>query len=246
MRATYRYIYILLLSAVAVLSSVSVHAQTDTAVADTTETEKKYPKFPPAGRQLCLGVDIFHPILNKYINNSYGYEFAADYFLRNEFYAVAEGGWGGSKVDYPDLTYTTTNTFFRAGFNKSMLLRDHPRDWDLMFFGLRVGTANITRSEATFIVADSLWGAVTGTHPGKNFNAWWAEVNAGMRVELLHGLFAGWTIRGKFLMNGKSFHDLSPLYVAGYGKGDKDAIFDFNFYLFYAIRWNSARLNANH
>lgn len=246
MQATYRYIYILALSVVVVFSSVCAHAQADTAVSDTSDTEKKYPKVQAAGHQLCLGVDIFHPILNRYINNSYGYEFAADYFMRNEFYAVAEGGWGGSKVDYPDLSYTTTNAFLRAGFNKSMLLRDHPRDWDVMFFGLRVGAANITRSEASFNVADSLWGTAAGTHPGNNFNAYWAELNAGMRVELLHGLFAGWTIRGKFLVNGRSFRDLSPLYIAGYGKGDKDAIFDFNFYLFYAIRWNGGKAISNH
>ena len=36
---------------------------------------------------------------------------------------------------------------------------------------------------------------------------------------------------GKFVMNGKSFRDLSPLFIAGYGKGDKNANFDFNLYI---------------
>jgi hypothetical protein len=59
-----------------------------------------------------------------------------------------------------------------------------------------------------------------------------------MRVELAKGLLAGWNLRGKFLMNGRSFKDLAPLNIAGYGKGDKNANFDFNLYLAYAIRWN--------
>ncbi|MES2703675.1 MAG: DUF6048 family protein [Bacteroidota bacterium] len=243
MRATCRYIYILALNVVLVCCAANAKAQQDTAAVDTTGEEKKAPKVQAAGRQLCVGVDIFHPVLNNYLANSYGYELTADYFLKNEFYAVAEGGWGGSKVDYTDLQYTTTNTFLRAGFNKSMLLRDHPRDWDLMFFGMRAGFANITRSNAAYIVQDSLWGNTTGIQPGKNFNAYWLEVNAGMRIELLHGLCAGWTIRGKFLMNGKAFKDLAPLYIAGYGRGDKGGIFDFNFYISYAIRWQTESFN---
>jgi hypothetical protein len=223
-------------------SAAGARAQTDAPVDDTTETEKKAPKVLAAGRQLCIGVDIFHPILNQYLSHSYGYEFSADYFLKHEFYAVAEAGWGGSNVEYPDLMYTTTNRFLRAGFNKSVLLRDYPRDWDLMFFGLRASVANISRSQASFTVTDSLWGTSAGGQPARNFNAFWAELTAGMRIELLHGLFAGWTIRGKFMVNGRSFNDLSPLYIAGYGKGDKGANFDFNFYLFYAIRWRSSSL----
>jgi hypothetical protein len=39
-------------------------------------------------------------------------------------------------------------------------------------------------------------------------------------------------------MNGSSFKDLAPLYIAGYGRGDKNSIFDFNMYLSYAIRWD--------
>ena len=58
-----------------------------------------------------------------------------------------------------------------------------------------------------------------------------------MRVELFKGLFAGWNMRAKFLMNGRSFKDDAPLYIAGYGKGDKGAVFDFNLYISYGIRW---------
>jgi len=56
-------------------------------------------------------------------------------------------------------------------------------------------------------------------------------------VEIFKGLFAGWTIRGKFRLNQAPFRELPPAYIAGYGKGDKNAIFDFGFYINYAIRW---------
>ena len=213
---------------------------TDTTAADTTAV-KKVKRVERAGHQLCLGVDIARPIINSMVSNSFGYDFAAEYYLRNEFFAEAEGGWGGSKVTYTDLAYNSNNSFFRLGFNKSILARERPTDWDMMFFGMRAGYAAVTRGAASYTVIDSVWGNESGSKPGKSFSAVWAELAAGMRVELFRGISGGWTIRGKFLMNGRSFKDLSPLYIAGYGRGDKNTAFDFNVYLSYAIRWRRAR-----
>jgi Domain of unknown function (DUF6048) len=231
----FRYIFILAFSALVVSVSSPVFAQADSTDTDTAGHLKKKDL---AGHQLCIGADIFHPILGQFQTDRYGYEIAADYYLHNEFYAVAEGGWGGSKVDYPDMKYTTTNNYLRVGFNKSVLPRDRPNDWDMMLIGMRLAVTNVRKSSSSLYVIDSVWGNTpTVTEPGKNFMAYWAEVTGGMRVEIVHGLIAGWNIRGKFLLNGKSFKDFAPLYIAGFGKGDKNAVFDFNVYLSYGIRW---------
>lgn len=221
---------------IAVMCVNTAYGQQDSTVTDTT-TVKKEKKIESQSSQLCLGVDIFHPILNRYSTGKYGYELAADYYLRKEFYGVLEGGWGGSTMNYPDLAYSTTNQFARIGFNRNALSRYSTRDWDIMFVGFRAGVARINRTEASYVVVDSVWGTTSGIYPGKSFGAIWAEITAGMRVELYKGLFAGWNVRAKFLMNGRSFRDLAPLYIAGYGKGDGNSNFDFNFYLSYGIRW---------
>ncbi len=230
-----RCIYILAFSAAMVFGASPVFAQADTATIDTTEHVVKKPDS--AGHQLCLGFDIVSPVRNSFYTDRFSYEAEADYYLHNEFYLAAEAGWGGSKVDYPDLKYTTTNTFFRAGFNKTILTRESKTDWDMMFFGLRVAYTQVDRSAATFTIIDSMWGNTQGTRSGRNFGVVWAELTGGMRVQLLRSLFAGWNLRGKFLMNGKSFKQDAPLYIAGFGKGDKSAVFDFNLYISYAIRW---------
>jgi hypothetical protein len=232
----WRYTYIPVFSLLLLLGCTHAFAQADTTAAEPDKPKRnKY--ADSAGHQLTLGIDIVSPLRNNYYTDRYGYEASADYFLKNEFYAVAEGGWGGSKVNYPDLKYTTTNTFFRAGFTKCILARDRPKDWDMMFFGLRVAYTDINRSAADFVITDSLWGNVHGTRSGISFKAFWAELTGGMRVEVFKGLFAGWNMRGKFMMNSKSFRNDAPLYIAGFGRGDKGAVFDFNLYISYGIRW---------
>lgn len=232
------YIYTLALSILLASVSSPVYAQADTTATDTMKAKKTPAELP--GHQLCIGVDIFRPILHNLQTDRYSYEVAVDYYARNEYYLVAEGGYGGCEVNYTDLKYTTQNTFLRLGFNKSVLARNSVKDWDMMLIGFRVAASDINRSSANYVVTDSLWGNEAGTSSAKSFAALWAELTGGMRVELVKGLCAGWNLRAKFLMNGKSFKDLSPLYIAGYGKGDKNSIFDFNVYVSYAIRWKRA------
>ena len=150
-------------------------------------------------------------------------------------------GFGNSNIQYADLKYATNNSFLRVGFDKSLFARKRPQDWGLGFFGLRYGLALIQRGDAQYTTDDGLGGHTSGQIASDNFNAHWLELCGGMKVELFRGLFAGWTIRSKFLLNQKAFGDLKPAYIAGYGAGEKLTAFDYNFYIAYAFRWASKK-----
>ena len=190
-----------------------------------------------AGHQLRFSFDLSRPAINLAQNTRNSYEGAVDYYLRNEIYLVAEGGAGSSEYAYPDLSYQSTSSFFRVGIDKTLIKRAKLSDWDAAFAGIRYGVGFIRRGEAAYAIVDSVWGTATGTIPSKNFTAHWAELTGGVRVEILRHLQLGWNIRGRFLLNERSFRELSPVYIAGYGKGDKSTIFDFSFYVSYALRW---------
>lgn len=207
-----------------------LHAQDD-------DEEENKPVITDSVKQLRFSFDISKPILNALFKERQAYEIEIDYYHKKDIYFVAEGGWGSGKLDSTYLNYRSTNVFGKIGFNKSLLARLFPNDWDMAFIGLRYGLGIIQRSDATYVIKNDLWGNIMGSIPGKSMTAHWMEVNGGVRVELAKGLFAGWNIRGKFLLNGKQFKELPPPYIAGYGKGGKNSIFDFNFYLCYAIRW---------
>ena len=223
----YRYISNILF----LMLSVQAYGQKDTVDVNAISA------IEPNQKQLRLGVDLSRPVMNMLVKSRHSYEFIVDYSLPKEIYLVAEGGFGGSDINYPDLKYTSTNTFVKFGVERSMLQRMFPEDWDLLFVGVRYGMAFIKRKEATFTTNDQFWGTTTGTIPAKNITGHWAELTAGLRVELFKGIFTGYTIRGKFLLNQGPFRELPPAYVAGYGKGEKNTVFDFNFYLQYALRW---------
>jgi hypothetical protein len=207
------------------------------AIAQSDSTAKKSKPKEEYGHQLRFSIDISRPVLNLAQDTRSSYEAAVDYYLHQEIYLVAEGGFGSSNYDYPDLSYKTTNSFFRFGVDRTIITRLGNSDWDAAFFGARYAFAPISRQEASYTIVDSVWGNNSGTIPAKTFSAHWIEITAGVRVELLKCLFAGWNVRGKFLLNQQSFRELPPQFIAGFGRGDKTTVFDFNFYLSYALRW---------
>jgi hypothetical protein len=157
--------------------------------------------------------------------------------MGRDLYAVLETGFGSGRFDYEDLRYSSRNPFVRLGIEKSLLVRLSPEDWDGAFAGVRYGYAPVRRGEATFSTRDTVWGVTSGTIPALTKGVSWMEITGGVRVEIVNQVQLGWTVRGKFLFSQSAFTDLRPSFIAGYGQGDKNTVFDFNVWVAYALRW---------
>ena len=206
------------------------------AATDTTAEKKKEPK-PPYVHQIRLGFDISRIAFNLMYPSKQAYEVQADYALRGKLYLAAEAGFGNGKIDYDNLKYNNNGFFIRAGVDNSILDKLTDSDFDMAFIGVRYGMGVGKRSEATYFVTSPFGAPVSGNVPAQNFVVHWGEIAAGIKVEFVKNFFAGYTMRGKFMLNSGVFEELAPNYVPGYGKGDKTVVFDFNFYLSYAIQW---------
>lgn len=223
--------------------SLSTFAQQQ-APPDSVEEEQVQPEKKPvidSISQIRFGLDLSRIAFNqlqKDLEKRTSYEFEVDYFLKKDLYIVAEGGFGDASLTYDDLAYESSNIFVRGGINKSLLPRLRKDDWDMAFVGLRYAFAPVQRSAANYKITDSTWGIVTGSEPATSFTVHWLEVTGGVRVEVAKRIFIGWNIRGRFMLNPKKFQELPPYNIAGYGKGEKNTIFDFNVFLSYAIRWD--------
>lgn len=228
------------ISILLLLFSTTVLAQQDEQeevdVEETPPPVKTYDSL----HQFRIGFDVSRLLFNqmqKDLEKRTSYEIELDYFFKKDMYWVLEGGFGNASLNYPDLSYNSNNVFLRAGINKSLLGRMQQSDWDMAFIGLRYGLGFVQRSAANYTITDSLWGSVNGAVPAIGFNAHWIEVTGGVRVEVAKNIFIGWNMRGKFMVNPNKFKELPPYNIAGYGKGEKATVFDFNVMLSYAVRW---------
>jgi len=189
-------------------------------------------------RQVRLLVDVSKPIINALVPSRTSYEASLDWSVGRELYLVAEGGWGRASFDYPDLSYTSRSTFAKVGLDKSLLVRLDEKDWDGAQFGFHYGIAPVRISDARYTTSDTVWGGGAGVVPGRSGLYHWGEIAGGVRLQLVPQIFAGWNIRARFLLNQNSFPELRPSFVAGYGQGDRNTVFDFNVYVGYALRYS--------
>lgn len=225
--------------------SILLLAFTFNISAQEMEEEEERVVIIDSSHQLRLGFDVSRLYFNevqKKLEQRTSYEIELDFYWRRDLYIVAEGGFGNASLTYPDLAYESSNIFFRAGFNKSLLPRLKQNDWDMGFIGLRYGVGFIDRGAANYTITDSTWGTISNTVAATNLTAHWIEITGGVRVEMVKNVFIGWNVRGKFMVNAKKFNELPPYNIAGYGKGEKPSIFDFNVYLSYAIRWDKKHI----
>lgn len=207
------------------------------AQAASDSTAKSVKSKEPAVHQLRIGLDVFRIAYNIMYPSRQGYEVQADYLLGRKLYAVAEAGFGKGKIDYDNLKYDNNGYFLRIGIDQQFLDIVNARDFDIGFIGIRYGIGSGRRSEATYLVPSPFGPPTEGKVDAQQFVVHWGEITGGIKVEFWKGFFAGWNVRGKFLMNGGVFKELAPNYIPGYGKGDKSTVFDFSVYLSYALRW---------
>lgn len=232
--------YFIRISILLLATTVNASAQ------DVEEEEEERVVIVDSAHQLRLGFDISRILFNQLQKDKeerISYELELDFYWRKDLYIVAEGGWGNASLNYPDLAYKSSNIFFRTGVNKSLLPRLKQNDWDMAFIGLRYGVGLINRTNANYTITDSTWGTVSGTVAGTGLTAHWIELTGGVRVEIAKHLFLGWNMRGKFMLNAKQFTELPPYNIAGYGKGEKNTVFDFNVFLSYALRWDRKHIS---
>lgn len=204
----------------------------------TSDSAGAPPAVKASSRQLRFGWDAAGTVRSFLREGIKSYEICGDYYLNKDIYLAAESGWGSSVVDYTALKYRSDNFFLRAGLDKALFPRKRPSDWSLAFISLRYGVAVTRRGDARYFTDDGLGNMTDGVIPGNYFTLHWLEIGGGIKLELIKGLFAGWTVRSRFALNSKGIGDLKPAYVAGFGPAEQNLNFDFNFYISYALRWH--------
>jgi hypothetical protein len=229
-----RWIFILALLLLSWLPNLNSSAQSTTQK-DTTQLPKAPVPKEATFTYLRLGIDISKFIASA-LEPSYSlFEMQADIHYKRDMFMVLEGGLGRSSVDNDYLQFTSTNGFVRLGIDKTFFTPEYKNDYDNAFLGVRYGASLIQRADATYQIADPVWGNSNGIIRAENNFVHWLELTAGFRLQVKKNIFAGWNVRGKTLINPKAIESLPPSYIAGYGRGDKNTAFGYNFYILYGI-----------
>ena len=134
--------------------------------------------------------------------------------------------------------YDTQGNYFKIGVDVSFL-KDQEANTrfakdDVIFWGLRYASSSFS-AHATFDLEDPVWGDFNVMENHDKLRAWWIEMVAGLKVEVFKNVFLGYTMQFRFLKNFSQQTSLVPYDVPGFGSGNRNNTFGFDYYLFYRI-----------
>ncbi|MDO6759271.1 DUF6048 family protein [Tamlana sp. 2_MG-2023] len=181
---------------------------------DSTKIKLKY--------GLRVGAD-FSKLLRSALDDDYqGFEINGDFRLSKHLYAAAEIGTEEKNTitDYMDIS--TTGAYLKAGVDYNMY--DNWLDMDNMIFaGFRVGGSAFSHdlNEATIYTTNQYWTPQLTLTDKLEFNdltAFWAEVQLGIKAEVLKNLYMGLNVQLRFLVTDTDPGNFENVYIPGFGK----------------------------
>ncbi len=168
-----------------------------------------------------IGLDLSRPIVQLIQKQEVGFEITGDYRLAKNWYAAAEIGYASEPGKEDFITYHTNGSYAKLGFNYNTY-----ENWtglnNEVYVGLRYGFSTFNQQLISYTTTDldHYFGDQTYTPNLKytGLNGHWAELNVGLKVEVMKNLFLTTSIQFKKLISSKQPDNFSNLYIPGFNK----------------------------
>lgn len=188
-------------------------------------------------RGLRFGADVSRPFQDYWTKgNRYGSEFSVDMELWPNLFPVFETGWEALKIKSSYVDYSGSGNYSRLGIDYNLLQALTKKEKDIFYIGFRYGFS-VAKQQVDSYQIDSYWPS-TGHFGTQNFTAHWGEFLLGIKGEIFHNFYMGWTIRGKVMISKKNLGMPAVYFIPGYGKATQSFAPDFTYSVYYNIPWD--------
>jgi len=210
------------------LFSITLYSQSK--VIDHSEYKDRY--------GLRVGVDIFQPIYSIFDEDKKGLEFVADYRISKRFFIASEFGYSEATNQEDFYNYYTNGQYIKVGADFNAY-----KNWlgleNVIVIGLRYAFSKFDQTVNEYTVnADPFLPPQTISTPASydGLNAQWIELVLGIKAEIIHNVFLGFSFRGNQMINSKEPENFKNLYVPGFNRVYlNDNGFSFNYTISYLI-----------
>ena len=169
-----------------------------------------------------VGADISKLARSFYEDDYKGLELVGDYRLTKKIYLAAELGTESKKVLEDRLTFVTEGTYIKVGADYNAY-----ENWlgmsNLIYLGGRYGASTFSQQLDSYTIynANPYFGEEVEIISGEKFDALsasWIEVVAGVKVEVVKNLYAGFSLRINYLISDTKPENFQNLYIPGFNR----------------------------
>ena len=187
---------------------------------------------------LRVGIDLYNPISSFIDNSRKGLELVGDYRISKKFYIAAELGYTEKTTDLDLLNFTTNGQYIKAGLDYNTY-----ENWlnmeNIIYFGFRYGFSTFNQTLNRGIINNDPFlpeQEITTPREYNSLNAHWAELVVGLKAEILHNVYLGFSFSGKKMITTKEPIGFKNLFVPGFNRVFlNDSGFGLNYTISYLI-----------
>ncbi len=187
---------------------------------------------------LRIGLDLSNPIRTLIDSDRKSIEIVADYRINKKFYAAAEVGFLDNFREEDNFDFTTNGQYLKLGINYNTY-----KNWlnmsNEIYLGSRYGFSTFSQTLENYTVISANELPETGSDISQKFsglNANWIEFLIGIKTEIYHNIFLGFSFSGKKMLFTKEPENFKNLYVPGFDRVFlNDSGFGFNYTISYRI-----------
>lgn len=206
--------------------------------------DKKKDTIPPKIERfgIRLGVDLYKLTRSFYDTDYKGLELVGDYRLTKNYYLAAELGNENKTTNEDRLNFTTKGTYFKLGFDYNAY-----ENWldmrNMVYIGLRYGVSSFNQTLNSYEIynANPYFGEAPAIVSGEQYDdlsAQWLEFVAGMKAEVYHNIYVGFSVRLNRLVANQKPANFDNLYIPGFNRtydGDFGVGFNYTVSYFFPI-----------
>jgi hypothetical protein len=187
---------------------------------------------------LRVGIDLYNPISNFIDDSRKGLELVGDYRISKKFYVATEIGFTEKTTDLDLLNFTTKGQYIKVGLDYNTY-----ENWlnmqNIIYFGFRYGFSTFNHTLNNGIINNDPFlpeQEITAPRKFDGLNAHWAELIVGLKAEIMHNVYLGFSFSGKKIISTKEPDGFKNLFVPGFNRVFlNDSGFGFNYTISYLI-----------
>lgn len=185
-----------------------------------TEEEKKE---VPLYQGTTVGIDVFGLGSKIFGGDITSTEISVEVNLKNRFVPTVEIGYGTTDTtnEETNIHYKASAPYFRIGMNYNFFFKK-PYLPGFLYGGIRYGYTSFSYDVDGPVMKDPVWGTeeVPFIYNGVKTHAGWAELLAGIKVNVYKNFYMGWSLRYRIRMSVKKAEHTEPWYIPGFGKNN--------------------------
>lgn len=189
---------------------------------DTVQKVRSGPVYPLL-TSVSVGVNIFDAVMQAFGQRYASLDVWGNVSLHNWFFPTLEVGIGYGSTHPADGNFrykAKPSMYLRVGADYNFLYKSTPKYQP--YVGLRAGFSSFSYDITDVTISSDYWGQDKVIDiPGQRATAFYGQVVAGVKVQIVDNFSLGWNGRYNFMFHCKNGSNSKPWFIPGYGANNR-------------------------